>query len=350
MKIHPRLLVLVLVTILLTACAPAPTALPTATPTPPPISTPTPIPTVTPTATPTLVPTAAWPEISATMQSYLDGYDGYDVVEVDGVQTVAISYNGEAFRVFEEQDGAWVRSYADLAKFVRPDGTFDLESGNVFSFGVEESVDDQGRQVSRINQADYDAYKAAMKRIYESLDPAGLKAADVLYQRSGINTTLTGEKELIIYVNDLPPQIIGGACKDNVCLATLALQGGPITIIYIRSGGVGFIGGSVYLESEEQTLLTVASGRKLGYVDMDFLLSTEAINPDGNFTIKNSENQAALRGWARGLNFSFEDLEAMGGDSYGWVDTKYLKLIQILSKLDQPLPIYDINIAGLQTD
>jgi len=344
MKTTTRILSFILILATLAACTPAPTAAPTATATPAPTATITLTPTVTPSPTPTLTPTPAAPEVGSEMQAYLDSFEAYQMLEVDGIWVITVTHYSQEYKVMVEEDGVWVRSYDDMAKFVHADGTFDMETAKeVLSFGLNESKDD-------INTDDYRRYTEAVVKIFDGLDPAGLKAAEVSYHRSGISTTLTGEKELEIYVNGSSPQIIGVACQEKLCLATIAVQGGPITIVFTRNGGVGFIGGSVYLESEEQTLLTLASGRKLDYVAMSILLSTEAMNPDGDFTIKNLDNQTMLRQLAMRLDFSFEDLEAIHGDSFHWVDSKYLELVKTLSSLGRPLPIYDIDIAGLQAD
>lgn len=282
------------------------------------------------------------------MQSYLDGYEGYDIVEVNGVQTVTVSYQGETYRVYEEQDGAWMRSYADMVRFVHADGTFDLEAGNVFSFGVEESVDDQGRKVITINKEDYRRYKEAVAKIFEGLDPAGLVFLDVNHG-SGADRSLTGENDVLLnlYRTGLP-QIIGWASYGDIRIATLATDKGPISVSFV-AGEILDFGARDTIGDAVSEMSKVASNNRDtdGRVILFVLMTSEGVMESEYYAIKNQNSYELIRALARGLKMSLEDFEGITRPSSEWVPSQQFMVAEKLIELEQPLPVHELEVKLL---
>jgi len=351
MKTTLRILSLILIITLLSACTPAQTAAPTAAATPAPTATITLTPTVTPSPAPTQTPTQVGPEMGAEIQEYLNGFESYDIVEVDGVNSVVVTYGGQEYTVLVEENGAWVRNYDDMAKFVNEDGSFNMEAAKVFSFGVEETGDDQGRPVIRINQADYDAYKAAMIKIYKTMDNSQLGVADVEGTENGSHGTLTGERELLLRFTDkTPPRLIGLAGNGPLRVGALGSgNGGVVMIAYFGGEGLGFKEGTYNVDSVEQVMIRIAGGNEtVGSIRFMCLMNSESVNPEPKYTIGNPETEQIWRAVARGYGISFEEFVTMVGDPFGWGDKTTVKVLEALFKMNQPVPVYEARFMNLE--
>ncbi len=349
MKPTTRILSLTLIITLLAACTPAQTVAPTASATPAPTATITLTPTVTPSPAPTQTPTQVGPEMGAEVQEYLNGFESYDVVEVDGVNSIVVTYGGQEYKVMVEENGVWVRNYDDMAKFVNEDGSFNMEAAEVFSFGVEESVDDQGRKVISINQADYDAYKAEMIKTYEeTMDQSQLGVTDAESAANGNYATLTGERELLLnFTEETLPRLIGLAGNGVFRVATLGTGNGVVMIVYPGGEGLGFKEGSYNLDSVEQVMTRIAGGNEtVGQILFRCLMTSESVNPEPQYTLGSPETEQIWRALARGYGLSFEEFVEMVGDPFSWGPKADTQVIKALLGWPQPVPVYEANFRN----
>jgi len=349
MKTTIRIFAFLLIIATLAACTPAPTTLPTptASATPRPTATVTLTPTVTPTPTPTLTPTPAYPAINSEIQTYLDTFSSYRITEIKGVPSIFVTHGDQEYLVMQETKGEWVRNYNDMSKFVHPDGSFDMAAAEVFSFGVDHSLNPDGQPVVQINLADYAAYQAAMAQIYNTLaGKTQLVVPEITYARSGIGSTLTGETELLIH---LPPEgqlrLIGSAASGEFRLITLATSYGPFTFSLVRGKIIDYgVNDNIGDTIEEFNFLAQGTTRReveygVDYLGIKILLTSDQLNPRPSFTIADPTAEANLRALSRGLDYSLDQLAAEVDIPYHWLGCQ-LELFQTLSGLPQPLPVY----------
>lgn len=282
--------------------------------------------------------------------NHLKGFEKYEVSEVNGVRAITVTHNGENYLLYKDEGGIWVKSYDDMPKCVRGDGTFDFETaGKIFTFGVEETKDDQGRQVITINKEDYRRYKEVVAKIYSSLDPAGLAFLDVVSSDGGSYASLTGEEGLKLNIyKDGWPQIIGWARRGDIWIATFATDKGPISVSFVE-GKILYFGetdrtGDAVLEMSE-----VANNNKNtnGGVYLRILMTSEGVQANPDYTIKNPKSEAIVRALARGLKMSFEDFERITRPSFEWGRSQQFMVAEKLVGLEQPLPAYDIEVELL---
>lgn len=278
--------------------------------------------------------------MSAEKQEYLNGFkEGYRIAEGE----VLVTYGGQEYKVMVEENGVWVRNYDDMAKFV--DGkSFNMEAWKVFSFGVEE----KDGQIS-INEADYNALKAAMIKFYETMDKNQLGVADVEGTGNGDHDTLTGERELLLRFTDrTPPRLIGLAGNGPLRVGALGIgNGGVVMIAYFGGEGLGYKQSSYNLDSVEQVMTRIAGGNEtVGNINFLCLMTSESVNPEPNYTIGSPEMEKIARRVAEGYGLSFEEFVKIVGDPFGWGDKTTVEVLQALFKLNQPVLVYEARFMN----
>lgn len=343
MKTTIRILSIIITLALLAACTPAPTALPTPTAS----ATPAPTMTLTPTVTPS--PTQAGPEIDSEMQAYLDSFEAYQVVEVDGILAITVIYEGKQYRVMVEKDGGWAGVYDQMTEFRHEDGTFDVEpAAQVFTFRTVESVDEEGRQVMEINPVDYEAYQAVMAEIYAGMKPEELAQGHPHFRRRGAPDSLTGEVEVHIIFDEAannvqapPLRVIGSARAGEAQIATLATAAGPLTIVYMAGEGIGLsnIFDQGITMCAAQGIDQIGANTDKLYIIVKTLMASEAENPDFDYAIGNPEALAELRTWGWGWGMRVDEIEELELGSEETFD--------LFNQQGAPVPVYSVYIREI---